>query len=583
MSISNKLARFWLVAACVVAGQAVAMEIDERPVVMKKTKNDLKKEFFKALENGNEDNVSKLLNVRSALASEFKGKKSALEIVCEKNFEDIVRLLVFHGANLEDGSGEKALRWAYTNKNLKLAKFLIEKGAYYVEYLFQVFCKNNFDEASFLLDAGVDVNARNLESRTLLYWACKNKNPKLIELLIQKGADINAEVPNTSLLDVTKSLLDFVVDDWKDLTVFKLLVENGARFKRTRMSNFIAKYGANLAWLTPVLKKWGVNEVENLLEKEEQKGLLQHVYEQHGTAIRFGDKKALIPVLHKLGVPLKPKILKEVAENIDNTTMTYYMENKEGLFNEKNKNGKGDLVLNACNRASFLNYLVGFKSQLQGENVFKKAFLCAAIMAMAKQQVQDGGSLSNPLLLGDVNEVWDVVQKRSEEDCKTVLNLFLPTADMTVTTSVFTPWLFVSDLLQEIVLTKENPQEAELNVVLNKPGNYSRMVILRVLNNIEKIIEKKGFVFFKADEYGLIRALCADDSWVGKIIKKCGLTQETQEFFDTLLQDLKKMNKQSKKGNKGSRRFFEDIIFPDFKKEPKGGAGAGSGMFMIEN
>ena len=52
----------------------------------------------------------------------------------------------------------------------------------------------NFEEAFSLITAGTNLNARDKDKATPLYWSACRGNASLCEVLIQAGCDVNAQV-----------------------------------------------------------------------------------------------------------------------------------------------------------------------------------------------------------------------------------------------------------------------------------------------------------------------------------------------------------------------------------------------------
>ena len=99
-----------------------------------------------------------------------------------------------------------------------------------------------------LINAGTDVRARNPRGYTAMYWAANCNNVRMINLLLDKGADINAKLePNVggytplhaaamfNRPDVTRVLIkrgaDVRLTDAKGLTALQLAESKGNSHK----------------------------------------------------------------------------------------------------------------------------------------------------------------------------------------------------------------------------------------------------------------------------------------------------------------------------------------------------------------
>jgi ankyrin repeat protein len=99
---------------------------------------------------------------------------------------------------------------------------------------------NNTQEASRLLAAGADVNARNDYGVTLLQYASAYKQKDLVEFLIAKGADINAK-DNRGL---TPLLWTFTTSQNDRAQIAELLIAKGADINAKTNEGVTPLYGA---------------------------------------------------------------------------------------------------------------------------------------------------------------------------------------------------------------------------------------------------------------------------------------------------------------------------------------------------
>tara|TARA_R100000951_G_C2606677_1_gene169886 strand:+ start:164 stop:649 length:486 start_codon:yes stop_codon:yes gene_type:complete len=116
-------------------------------------------------------------------------------------------LILTTSFTLEVSDREKgeALFKAVTSKNLKTVKNLVEKKgadvnyvrrineAFYIPVLMQAVMDDSQKIATYLINKGADVNAKDGFKMTSLMWASHNGNIELVKLLLEKGADKNCE------------------------------------------------------------------------------------------------------------------------------------------------------------------------------------------------------------------------------------------------------------------------------------------------------------------------------------------------------------------------------------------------------
>ncbi len=79
------------------------------------------------------------------------------------------------------------------------------------------FVKTN-ELVELLVSKGLDINSKNSEGQTPLYFACVEKNNELVKILIKNKADVNIQTNNGH------APLHFT----SNIEIVKLLIENGA-------------------------------------------------------------------------------------------------------------------------------------------------------------------------------------------------------------------------------------------------------------------------------------------------------------------------------------------------------------------
>ena len=184
---------------------------------------DLNTPLSTACERSRRDVVKFLVEKGADVNLLEKHKRSPLSISCSQGDVESVRVLLDHGALIDNGA-EYPLINASTNGSLEIVKMLVEKGAD-VNKLdsngntpLSITCSNNnIAIINYLIDHNADVNQGNA-----LYNACENGNLEVAKLLIEKGANVN-KGPNTPLCGACeKGYYDIV----------KLLIDNGANVNR---------------------------------------------------------------------------------------------------------------------------------------------------------------------------------------------------------------------------------------------------------------------------------------------------------------------------------------------------------------
>ncbi|CAI7581593.1 unnamed protein product [Penicillium viridicatum] len=126
-------------------------------------------------------------------------KISSLAIAAHEGYDDIVALLLQHGANIEiaDHVGHSPLHWAARN--------------------------NQPDTVRLLLSHGAEIDAIGYDLSTPLLSAALNEEVQMVELLIKEGANVNGRG------QYGKTAIMLSIHARNPIPMLQLLVDNGAR------------------------------------------------------------------------------------------------------------------------------------------------------------------------------------------------------------------------------------------------------------------------------------------------------------------------------------------------------------------
>lgn len=150
--------------------------------------------------------------------------RTALLIAIDKGQNEIAKALIESGANLDT-----ALNRSVAAGNVELANLLLEKGVSpnspiknpnTYSPLMTAAEKANLRLMQILIDKGADVNQKNTEGVTSLEMAAASGNAEAVKLLIDKGANAKQEAGGKALLSA--------VSDNDSPDIIKLLLDAGA-------------------------------------------------------------------------------------------------------------------------------------------------------------------------------------------------------------------------------------------------------------------------------------------------------------------------------------------------------------------
>jgi len=175
-----------------------------------------------AVMNGNIDEVQWQLD--AGVDPNLKNSKGAtpLHYAASEGHNDIVELLIERGANVnatDSGKGGTPLDYAHWGDQEEVIETLNahnaqrehEKGGKGIgqsSLIHDAALDGDIDEVQRQLDAGVDPNLKSSKGATPLFYAVYGGHLEIVELLITRGADVNAVYLNNSVLDQAHSCDD---------------------------------------------------------------------------------------------------------------------------------------------------------------------------------------------------------------------------------------------------------------------------------------------------------------------------------------------------------------------------------------
>jgi ankyrin repeat protein len=228
-------------------------------------------EIHDAVRSGNLEKVKKLLKSNNEwLNNPDQNQKTPLHLALESGHIDIASYLIERGAdiNLKDNDKASPLHNAAYLGNLEIVDLLLKKGAtslnegnFRGQTPLHFACERGHPEVvTRLLDAGADIEAKDMIGRTPLMVTARSRNMEIAKDLIKRGADINAGVrrgPVTyTTLSVTamygfKDLVDLLID--KEASISKDTLEATLSFAvqmgHPRLFEYVRKKGLDLAAL----------------------------------------------------------------------------------------------------------------------------------------------------------------------------------------------------------------------------------------------------------------------------------------------------------------------------------------------
>jgi ankyrin repeat protein len=187
-----------------------------------------------AVKNGNIDEVQWQLDAGVDVNEESSNGLTPLHYAASAGHNDIVELLIERGANVnatDSGKGGTPLDYAHWGDQEEVIETLNahnaqrehEKGGKGIgqsSLIHDAALDGDIDEVQRQLDAGVDPNLKSSKGATPLFYAVYGGHLEIVELLITRGADVNAVHHNNSVLHQAHS--------YNDQEIVELLEVHGA-------------------------------------------------------------------------------------------------------------------------------------------------------------------------------------------------------------------------------------------------------------------------------------------------------------------------------------------------------------------
>ncbi|KAJ5067021.1 ankyrin repeat ph and sec7 domain containing protein secg-related [Anaeramoeba ignava] len=255
--------------------------------------------------NANVFEIAKFLIEKGAdINARNKNEDTYLHIACQfqnENLFEIIKFFVEKGVDVNAKNHNKATPLFYVcqflnEKTFEIIKYLISKGAdinaknSYQETLLHEICKteqqNGKEEIkilieiiNFFLESGISINYPNNENETSLHIICKRNLSEVIELLISKGADLNAKTKKYKETPLHSACR---YQHQNSLQIIKVLIENGADINATNISqekplHLICQYQSQKNENTFEIIKYLISKGADINDKNKEEETVLHL------------------------------------------------------------------------------------------------------------------------------------------------------------------------------------------------------------------------------------------------------------------------------------------------------------------
>lgn len=224
-------------------------------------KGEKEAELILAATRGDENDVRRLIGEKANLNAQGKDGNAALLIASKQGFTHIVKaLLEVNGGrrvniNMKNHRGWTSLMLAADAGNKDIIDLLIQSGAEIntkrsngATALMDACCHGHVDVVEALTSQSeININARRWDGRCALHIAVENRFIEIVDLLIEKNADVDAETKD----GMTPLMMAILV---RDLAIEQYLRDKGA------------KKGGKEGELFVAVRSNDINKVQNLIK-----------------------------------------------------------------------------------------------------------------------------------------------------------------------------------------------------------------------------------------------------------------------------------------------------------------------------
>lgn len=207
-----------------------------------------KKDWFTQVYEGNIENIKKMIEYKIIEDIDIKDEygQNALFKVCEYNKEDIVKLLIENGADINflNDNGDNILSHACSlGCNTNIIELLIKSGVNinflstdgWTPLMCTAYCLD-YNNAKLLIENGANVNLQNKDGNNVLMYIndeleCTHEDfYNFVELLIESGADMKLKNNKGE---------NFLSENWRHLNKFEIIER--IEYKKEIENNLVKK------------------------------------------------------------------------------------------------------------------------------------------------------------------------------------------------------------------------------------------------------------------------------------------------------------------------------------------------------
>jgi len=214
--------------------------------------------LIKAIKHNNIKAAQKALSLRANVESKNMGSHSLLSFSAQKNYLEIVKLLIKHGANVNKMDAYTYPLHRAANNNEKM--------------------KSSLDIVKYLVEHGADINAIDKKGHSPLSIAVKTNNYKVATFLMDNGADPEINTPEGSILELSKKRKNLFMTNFVSRAINKIIYNKEELIVKDLIEVYNNFFKANLSGNLIDIKKTRTKKILNEMEQ---------VYKNKGKAHLF--------------------------------------------------------------------------------------------------------------------------------------------------------------------------------------------------------------------------------------------------------------------------------------------------------
>jgi ankyrin repeat protein len=159
-------------------------------------------------------------------------------------------MLVYNGVDIRSHNNN-AIRWAINNKNLEIAKFLIEHGANikiddHCLLLYKASVNNDVEMVNFLINNGSAINPSKINDLQPIEGASMRGHLEVVKILIENGAYLDYRSVANACINGHLHVVKILVENGAKIRGFDHAISYASKYNHLEIVNYLIEKGADI-------------------------------------------------------------------------------------------------------------------------------------------------------------------------------------------------------------------------------------------------------------------------------------------------------------------------------------------------